>query len=303
MTAQMHVAADAHYLLSLEDMRKLHTLEGKKGIIFGLADEKSIAFGCALAAKALGAEIGLACYSQSVIDKLSTKGILSHLCIEFTAECNFKNPDDISQVFAKAAHYFGNIDFVIYSAAGGAKNEIQGNLMDASEDGMLETLTTSAFPILKIARESVKVMSNGGVILSMGYLGEERVVDSYHYMAPVKAFLASAVKNLSAELGKYNIRINDVSPAPIKTRAASGLKDFDTLVQTAIDVSPLHRAVTNIDVGHVAAAYLTDAKASITGETIHVDGGFHAIAFASVKSHDEIGTASVVTSAAGRKCA
>lgn len=283
--------------ISIDELRKLHTLEGKKGIVFGIGNEESIAYGCALAAKALGAEIGLACYNQSVFNKLADKGIIDQLGAEFRQECNFKNPDDISKVFAAAKDYFGSIDFVIFSAAGGCKDEIQGQLTDASEEGLIETLVASAFPLVKITREASKIMPSGGVILSMGYLGEERVVDSYHYMAPTKAFLASCVKNLAVEQGANGIRINDISPGPIKTRAASGLKDFNSLVQAAVDASPLHMAVSIHDVGNVVAAYLCDSHSSITGETIHVDAGFHAVAFASasVKQESELEIATVAT--------
>ena len=263
---------------SVEKIVGARTLNGKRGLILGMG-LGGIAQGCLAVLSAFGASTAVAAINQKVLGK----------CEEFANECEFNvpafltcdvsKPGDVDILFSslRSATGWESLDFVIFSVAGAPKDEIKKPLKDSSRQGLTMALEISAFPLIELARNCEEMMPNGGTVISMGYLGEERVVEGYDLMAPVKAFLKTSMMYLAAELGPKNIRFHDVSPGPIATRAASGLPGFNKLVESSEKTGMLPGHVNIYDVGQMVAFLVSDAALHMTAETIHVDLGTHAM--------------------------
>lgn len=267
---------------TFDQLRKQHSLVGKRGLIFGVANHSSIAWGCAKVTTALGATNAIAYLNEK------TKKFVEPLAREIHAQifepCDFTVQGELESMIDKVRKHWGTLDFVVFSCASAPKDEIKRPLLLASEEGMIEALRVSSFPLVHIARLVAPLMQEGGTIISMGYLGEETVVAGYDFMAPVKAHLKSTVMNLAAELGPLGIRVHDVSPGPIMTRASSGLPGFATLMEKAYANAPLNASVDIWDVGHLVAFLVSDGAKAMTAEAIHVDAGAHAVMVGSTSS-------------------
>ena len=251
-------------------------LDGKKGLIIGAANSHSIAFGCAAHAKANGADTVVAYGHPKALEHLTPH-----------AEAISDNPlvlvdvnDDrqIIELFDNAASYLGNIDFIIHSVAFAPANDLHGPLVNASREGFLTAMSISAYSFVAIANQAKRFMQNGGSLCTMSYYGAEKYVNNYGLMGPVKAALESCVSYLAHDLGEQSIRVNALSPGPVKTRAASGLSHFDDLIKLAETRAPLSHELNVERIGAVSSFLASDDAVNITGEVIHVDNGFHAMA-------------------------
>jgi len=251
-------------------------LAGRVGLITGIANEHSIAYGCARAMRALGAELAVTYlnakahrYVEPLARRLEAPEVLP---------LDVTQPGMIDDVFAAVERRWGRLDFVLHSMAFAPKHDLHGRVVDSSRDGFLQAMDISCHSFARMARRAEPLMVGGGTLITMSYLGAVRVVDNYSVMGPVKAALESLTRYMAAELGPKGIRVHAVSPGPLRTRAASGISDFDTLMDKVASDSPLHALVSIDDVGFTTAFLCTDYARMITGNVIYVDGGYNIVA-------------------------
>jgi enoyl-[acyl-carrier protein] reductase I len=254
---------------------------GKKGIIMGVANDHSIATGVAKFLHSEGADIG---YSH--LPDVDPRGrmearvrkAVDGLKPVFVLPCDVANDESIDDFFAKAKDHFSNIDFFVHSIAFASTDDLRGTTIDASRKGFLEAINISAYSFLATARRAATMMPHGGAMLTMTYLGGERVVPGYNMMGVCKATLESCVKYAAFDLGPKGIRVNALSAGPIRTLAAAGIGDFKSMLSINAAIAPLEKNATQEDVGKTSAFLLSDWSQSITGEIVHVDGGYHVMA-------------------------
>lgn len=251
-------------------------LSGKKGIVFGVANDKSIAYGCADVLRQLGAEICLTYLNEKA--KPYVAPLADQLDARLFLPCNVAEPGEMEAVFETVQEQWGEIDFLIHSIAWSPLDELHGQLLDSSAEGFCKAVDISCHSFIRMAKLAKPLMPNGGTLLTMSYHGAERVVENYNMMGPIKAALDSSVRYLASELGPHQVRVHSLSPGPMPTRAASGIQAFDKLMDDAIERSPLHRLGTPEDVGNMAAFLVSDQAASLTGNLIHIDAGHHLMA-------------------------
>ncbi len=251
-------------------------LQGKKGIIFGVANDKSIAFGCADVLRKLGAELCLTYLNEKA--KPHVEPLAEHLGAKLFLPCNVAQPGELESVFDSVQKEWGDIDFLIHSIAWSPLDELHGQLLDSTSEGFCKAMDISCHSFIRMAKLSKPLMPDGGTLLTMSYHGAERVVENYNMMGPIKAALDSSVRYLAAELGKHQIRVHSLSPGPMPTRAASGIQAFDKLMDDAITRSPLHRLGTPEDVGNMAAFLISEQASALTGNLMHIDAGHHLMA-------------------------
>jgi len=253
-----------------------YSLHGKKGLIIGIANADSIAYGCAKQCRQLGASLALT--------YLNEKSLPYVLPLARELEADIMEPLDVTvegqleHLFRTIAQRWEQIDFVMHSIAFAPKEDLQGRLTDCSQSGFLQAMQISCHTLIQVAKHAEPLMQGGGSLLTMTYHGADKVVDHYNVMGPVKAALESSVRYLAAELGSKNIRVNAISPGPLKTRAASGISHFDELMKYATEKSPGHRLVSTDEVGHLAAFLVGNQSTCITGETLYIDAGLHHMA-------------------------
>ena len=248
-------------------------LGGKKGLVLGIANQHSIAYGCAKAFRALGAEVAVTYLDEKA--KPYVEPLARELAAPLFLPCNVREPGQLEGVFQAMRNLWGTIDFALHAIAFAPKEDLHGRLTDCSRDGFLQAMDISCHSFLRMARLAEPVMPNGGALFTMSYYGAEKVVEHYNVMGPVKASLESAVRYLAFELGPKGIRVHAISPGPVKTRAASGIDHFDQLLARAAERAPARRLVDIEDVGVATAVLATDYAKLITGETVYVDGGYH----------------------------
>jgi len=254
---------------------KATLLEGKKGLIVGIANDHSIAWGCARAFRALGARLALTYLNDKA------KRFVEPLAKE--AEASIFMPLDVMEagqteaVFKRIGEDWGEMDFLIHSIAYSPKDALHGRVIDVSRDGFATTMDVSCWSFLRMAHLAEPLMKHGGSMFAMSYYGSERVVKNYNIMGVAKAALECAVRYLAAELGPKGIRVHAISPGPLATRAASGIPEFDELLDKAKEKAPSRSLVSIDDVGFATAFLAHDAAKLITGQTIYVDGGYHII--------------------------
>lgn len=252
----------------------LFQLAGKKGLILGIANDSSIAFGCARLIRALGAEVLATCLNDK-----ARKFVLPHtepLGIELL-NCDVEQPGELEAVVQRAVQKFGQLDFVIHSIAWAPLADLHGDVVDSTREGFARAVSVSCHSFAELAKLCAPHMPQGGAMLAMTYLGSGEVVPNYGLMGPVKAALESLVRYMAMELGPKNIRVHAVSPGPILTRAASGIADFDGLMATAQAKAPLQRLVQLDEIAQLSAFLCMDAASGMTGQTIYVDAGVHAM--------------------------
>ncbi|MBV0934471.1 enoyl-ACP reductase FabI [Marinobacterium weihaiense] len=251
-------------------------LTGKKGLVFGVANDNSIAFGCASALREQGAELALTYLNEKA--RPHVEPLAERLGAALLLPCNVANSGELGQVFEQAGTLWGKLDFVIHSIAWSPLDDLHGALVDSSADGFAQAMDVSCHSFIRMARLARPWMKQGGTLLTMSYQGAERVVEHYNLMGPVKAALECSVRYLAAELGPEQIRVHALSPGPMPTRAASGITDFNQLMAEAERQAPLRHLGTPEDVGHLAAFLISDRARNLTGSLIHVDAGQHVLA-------------------------
>ena len=254
---------------------KAKLLEGKRGLIVGIANDQSIAWGCAKAFRALGAELAVTYLNDKAKKHRRAAGARARGADRHAARC--RTPGQMEAVFERIAKDWGKLDFLVHSIAFSPKEALQGRVVDVSRDGFLTTMDVSCWTFIRMAHLAEPLMRKGGTLFTMTYYGSQMVVKNYNIMGVAKAALESAVRYLAAELGPKGIRVHAISPGPLATRAASGIPEFDALLDKAKAKAPARSLVSIDDVG-VATAFLAhDAARLITGETLYIDGGYHII--------------------------
>jgi enoyl-[acyl-carrier protein] reductase I len=247
-------------------------LSNKVGLVVGIANERSIGAGCAQAFHDAGAELVLTCREKSVpFVAPAAKAIEPRLLLPLDVEIE----GSLEKVFDQIRTTFGRLDFVLHSIAYCPKHDLRGRVTDCSREGFLRAMDTSVHSFIRVARLAEPMMREGGCLLTVSHYGAEKVVDHYNIMGPVKSALEGTVRYLAAELGPQGIRVNALSPGPLKTRAASGIDHLDELIDEARARAPVRRLVTIEDVGGMAAGLVSDFARNVTGSICYVDAGYH----------------------------
>ena len=250
-------------------------LAGKTGLVLGIANQHSIAYGCAKAFRGLGAEVAVTYLNDKA--KPYVEPLAKELEARLLLPCDVRHAGQLDAVFQAMRELWGKIDFALHAIAFAPKGDLHGRLADCSRDGFLQAMEVSCHSFIRMARLAEPLMPGGGVLFTMSYYGAEKVVEHYNVMGPVKAALESAVRYLAFELGPKGIRVHAILPGPVKTRAASGIDHFDELLARAAERAPARRLIDIEDVGVATAVLATDYAKLITGETVHVDGGYHVL--------------------------
>jgi len=248
-------------------------LEGQKALIVGVANDRSIAWGCAQAMHRAGAEIAMTYLNDRALPHVEplAKAVEASLLLPLEV----RDPAQMDALFQAIEAKWGRLDIIVHSIAFAPREALAGRVADCPRDGFLTAMEVSCWSLLDLVRRAEKLMTSGGTILAMSYHGANEVIENYGIMGPVKAALESAVRYLAAELGPKGIRVHAISPGPLATRAASGIPDFDALMERVAERAPVRRLVSIEEVG-AACAFLSSAYAgAITGDTIYIDGGYH----------------------------
>ena len=250
-------------------------LEGKRGLIAGIANDHSIAWGCAKAFRALGSELAVTYLNEKA--KKYVEPLARELEAPILMPLDVRVPGQMEAVFERITKDWGKLDFVVHSIAFSPKEALQGRVVDVERDGFLTTMEVSCWSFIRMAHLAEPLMNNGGTLFTMTYYGSHMVVKNYNIMGVAKAALESAVRYMAAELGPKGIRVHAISPGPLATRAASGIPEFDALLDKAKAKAPARSLVSINDVGVATAILAHDAAKLITGETMYIDGGYHII--------------------------
>jgi enoyl-[acyl-carrier protein] reductase I len=254
---------------------KAPLLEGKQGLIVGIANDQSIAWGCAKAFRALGAELAITYLNEKA--KKFVEPLARELAAPIFMPLDVRTDGQMEAVFERIRKEWGRLDFLVHSIAFSPKDALGGRVVDVPREGFLTTMDVSCWSFIRMAHLAEPLMKRGGTMFTMSYYGSRMVVKNYNIMGVAKAALESAVRYMAAELGPKGIRVHAISPGPLATRAASGIPEFDALLEKAKKKAPAGSLVSIDDVG-VATAFLAhDAARLITGETLYVDGGYHII--------------------------
>jgi len=248
-------------------------LKNKRGLIVGIANENSIAYGCAQAFRAAGADVAIT-YLNAHAEPY-VRPLAEQLESTIIMPCDVREPGQLEAVFAAIQAQWGQLDFVLHSIAFAPKEDLHARVVDCSQAGFSMAMDVSCHSFIRMARLAEPLMTSGGCLLTVTFYGSEKVVDDYNLMGPVKAALESSVRYLAAELGHKHIRVHALSPGPLKTRAASGIDRFDELMERARARTPEHRLVDIKDVGNLATFLVGDGAAAITGNVEYVDAGYH----------------------------
>lgn len=249
------------------------TLDGKKGLVVGIANAQSIAYGCARAFRAAGAEMAVTYVNEKA--EPYVRPLAESLGSPIIAPCDVREAGQLEAVFDQIAASWGRLDFVLHSIAYAPKEDLHCRLVDCSQQGFSIAMDVSCHSFIRMAKLAEPLMKNGGCLLTVTFYGGEKVVEHYNLMGPVKAALESSVRYLAAELGEKGIRVHALSPGPLKTRAASGLDRFDELLDRTRARAPQHMLAGIDDVGNVAAFLVSDAARLLTGNVEYIDGGYH----------------------------
>ncbi len=250
-------------------------MEGKRGLIMGLANSKSLAWGIAQQLAEHGAEIAFSYQGEALAKRV--RPLAESLGQDFLIECDVSDMDALDAAFATLNDRWETIDFLVHAIGFSDKNELRGKYVDTSLDNFLMTMNISVYSMVAVTKRASAMMPDGGSILTLTYYGAEKVVPHYNVMGPAKSALETSVQYLAMDLGPDNIRVNAISAGPIKTLAASGIGDFRYILKWNELNSPLRRNVTIEDVGGAGLYLLSDLASGVTGETHHVDAGYHVI--------------------------
>lgn len=256
-------------------MTALLNLAGKKGLVLGIANEHSIAYGCARVFHQAGAELALTYASDKA--EPYVRPLAQQLGAPIIMPCDVRDDTQMSALFEAIQKEWGTLDFLLHAIAFAPKADLQGRVTDSSKEGFLEAMDISCHSFIRLAKFAEPLMKKGGSLLTLTYIGSVEVVKHYGLMGPVKAALESSTRYLAAELGEKNIRVNAISPSAIKTRAGSGIADFDELLKSTAVKMPLRRMIDLDDIGNMAAFLVSDLSKNITGGVHMVDGGYEII--------------------------
>jgi enoyl-[acyl-carrier protein] reductase I len=259
-------------------------MAGKRGLIMGLANDKSIAWGIAKACADAGAELAFSFQGDAL--KKRVLPLAAQLGSDILLPCDVGDETSIDALFAALSEKWGKLDFIVHAIGFSDKNELRGRYVDTSRDNFQMTMDISVFSFTAVAKRAEKMMSEGGSMLTLTYYGAEQVMPHYNVMGVAKAALEASVKYLAEDLGKDGIRVNAISAGPIKTLAASGIGDFRYIMKWNEYNSPLRRNVTTDDVGKSALYLLSDLASGVTGENLHVDAGYHVVGMKAVDAPD-----------------
>ena len=256
-------------------------LEGKKALIFGVANDHSIAWGIAQAFHREGAEIGFG-YTVEALEK-RVRPLAEQLGVDFVEYCDILSDASIEETFAKAKDRFGRCDILVHSIAYAPQEDLRARFVETTRDGFLLSHNISVYSLIALTRAARPLMVGGGAVLTLTYYGAEKVVPKYKVMGVAKAALEATVRYLAEDLGPEGIRVNAISAGPIRTLAASGISGFRTFQKTFASMAPLRRNVTIHDVGNAAAFLCSDAASAITGEVLYVDSGYNIMGMPNVE--------------------
>lgn len=246
-------------------------LKDKKALIVGIANAHSIAYGCAKAFREVGAELAVTYLNDKAREFVDP--LAEELEASIFLPLDVSKPGELETVFERIGQEWGHLDILVHSIAFAPKEDLQGGLLDCSQKGFSVAMDVSCHSFIRMAALAAPLMKDGGTMFAMSYHGAQRVVPNYNVMGPVKAALEAACRYLAYELGQQKIRVHAISPGPLKTRAASGLKDFDRMLNEAVERSPIGEAVDIMDVGFFCAFLAAPYGRRLTGQTVYVDGG------------------------------
>jgi enoyl-[acyl-carrier protein] reductase I len=259
-------------------------MAGKRGLVMGVANERSIAWGIAKAAHAQGAELAFTFQGEALEKRV--RPLAASIGSELVLPCDVTDDASIDAVFATLAEKWGRLDFVVHAIAYSDKDELKGKYVETSAENFSRTMFISCYSFTAIARRAAPLMTEGGSLLTLTYYGAERVMPHYNVMGVAKAALEASVRYLAVDLGGANIRVNALSAGPMKTLAASGIGDFRYILKWNQYNSPLKRNVTLEDIGGSGIYLLSDLSSGVTGEVHHVDCGYHVVGMKAVDAPD-----------------
>ena len=262
----------------------LGLMKGRRGLIMGLANDKSIAWGIAKALADQGAELAFSYQGEAL--KRRVEPLAAQLGSDLLAECDVSDEASIDALFAAIGERWDSLDFIVHAIVFSDKDQLRGRYADTTRDNFLMTMDISVYSFTAVARRAAAMMTNGGSMLTLTYYGAERVMPHYNVMGVAKAALEASVRYLAEDLGKDGIRVNAISAGPIKTLAASGIGDFRYILKWNELNSPLRRNVSQDEVGKSALYLLSDLGSGVTGETHHVDSGYHIVGMKAVDAPD-----------------
>lgn len=260
-------------------------LKGKRGLVMGVANDRSIAWGIAEQAAQAGADLAFTYQGDALLKRV--KPLAEKVGASLVLPCDVTDEESIDSAFSEIEKEWGQIDFVVHAIAFSDKNELDGLYLNTSRENFIRTMDISVYSFTAVAQRAAPLMKDGGSLLTLTYYGAEQVMPHYNVMGVAKAALECSVKYLAADLGKDNIRVNAISAGPIKTLAASGIGDFRFILKWNELNAPLKRNVTIEDVGRSGLFLLSDLGSGVTGECLHVDSGYHTVGMLSVDSVSE----------------
>ncbi|WP_417271230.1 enoyl-ACP reductase FabI [Celeribacter sp.] len=259
-------------------------MEGKRGLIMGLANDKSIAWGIAKAVAAQGAELCFSYQGEQLLKRVTP--LAAELGSDFMVECDVSSEESMDALFAEIEKRWGKLDFVVHAIGFSDKSELRGRYVDTSRANFKMSMDISVYSFTAACQRAVKMMPDGGSLLTLTYYGSEKVMPNYHVQGLCKAALEASVRYIAEDVGKDGIRCNAISAGPIKTLAASGIGDFRYILKWNEYNAPLRRTVTIDDVGKSALYLLSDLSSGVTGETHHVDSGYHVVGMKAIDAPD-----------------
>jgi enoyl-[acyl-carrier protein] reductase I len=248
-------------------------LDGKRALIFGVANDHSIAWGIARAFHEAGATVGFSSV-ESLIEK-RVRPLAASIGSTFVEPCDVQSDEQIRAVFAKWGTVHGRVDILVHALAFARREDLEGGFVDTSRDGFALALDVSAYSLVALTREARPFLDPGSSVMTLSYYGAEKVVGNYNVMGVAKAALEASVRYLAADLGPDGVRVNAISAGPVRTLAAAGIAGFKKMYGAFADVAPLRANITPEDVGRTAVYLGSDLSSAVTGEVIYVDGGFH----------------------------
>jgi len=272
-------------------------MAGKRGVIMGVANDRSIAWGISTALAEQGAELAFT-YQGEALER-RVRPLAERVGSDMVIPCDVSSDEDLDRAFAEIKEKWGSIDFVVHAIAFSDKNELDGMYLDTTRDNFKRTMDISIYSFTAVAQRAAPMLNEGGSLLTLTYYGAERVMPHYNVMGVAKAGLEASVRYLAADLGPKGVRVNAISAGPIKTLAASGIGDFRYILKWNELNSPLRRNVTIEDVGRSGLFLLSDLGSGVTGEVLHVDSGYHTVGMCSVDSAAE--TAELLSSLKPKK--
>ena len=261
-------------------------MAGKRGLVMGVANERSIAWGIARAAAREGAELAFTFQGEALERRV--RPLADSVGSDFVLPCDVTDTDSLDALFAELGARWGGIDFAVHAIAYSDKDQLKGQYLDTTRDNFVRTLDISCFSFTDMCRRASAIMPNGGSLLTLTYYGAERVMPHYNVMGVAKAALEASVRYLAVDLGGQGIRVNAISAGPIKTLAASGIGDFRYILKWNELNSPLKRNVTTEEVGSTGLYLLSDLGSAVTGEIHHVDCGYHVVGMMAVDAASEV---------------